>query len=210
MRRTAKPPCEWRLPQLDAREAFPRRSGDQRFPHPLQRSRAFFATYRFPLKENTAQPVPFAPNNARAADAGRQSFELHRSRLQLRNHLLENEWQTDILAGEWRVAADREPKSTSSSRLISNHEQEYEGLWQPNHLQIMQEHLRDFAVEQSDDEVLIISRTVIARGCLTSGCAVPTAGGHSLPIGQVNAGAFRQTSADYPHIIPVHRFHHGD
>lgn len=46
--------------------------------------------------------------------------------------------------------------------MIDNHKQEYEGLWQPNHLQIMQEHLRDFAVEQSDGEVLIISRTVIA------------------------------------------------
>lgn len=35
--------------------------------------------------------------------------------------------------------------------MIDNHKQEYEGLWQPNHLQIMQEHLRDFVVEQSDD-----------------------------------------------------------
>lgn len=56
----------------------------------------------------------------------------------------------------------REPKINFFKPMIDNHKQEYEGLWQPNHLQIMQEHLRDFAVEQSDGEVLIISRTVIA------------------------------------------------
>lgn len=46
--------------------------------------------------------------------------------------------------------------------MIDNHKQEYEGLWQPNHLQIMQEHLREFSAEQRGDTVIITARSIIA------------------------------------------------
>ncbi|XNM66089.1 hypothetical protein ACLK2E_16925 [Escherichia coli] len=56
----------------------------------------------------------------------------------------------------------REPKINFFEPMIDNHKQEYEGLWQPNHLQIMQEHLRAFSAEQRGDEMVIISRSIIA------------------------------------------------
>ena len=85
--------------------------------------------------------------------------------------------------------------------MIDNHKQEYEGLWQPNHLQIMQEHLRDFAVEQSDGEVLIISRTVIAPLVFDFGMRC-TYIWRIAADGQVNVALSGERYGDYPHIIP--------
>ncbi|GHL47714.1 hypothetical protein ECZU29_25640 [Escherichia coli] len=150
------------LPQLDAREAFlnitvtkDSRTRYSEAGHPI-------ATYQFPLKENTAQPVPFAPNNARPL-----TLEDDRLSCTVRGYNFAITFSK--MSGKptsWQVNGEslltREPKINFFKPMIDNHKQEYEGLWQPNHLQIMQEHLRDFAVEQSDGEVLIISRTVIA------------------------------------------------
>ncbi|MFP1592180.1 beta-galactosidase domain 4-containing protein [Escherichia coli] len=136
-------PLQITLPQLDAREAFLNITVTKDSRTRYSEAGHSIATYQFPLKENTAQPVPFAPNNARplTLEDNRLSCTV---RLQLRDHLLKNEWQTDILAGEWRVAADPRAKDQLlQHRMIDNHKQEYEGLWQPNHLQMTQEHLRD-------------------------------------------------------------------
>lgn len=155
-------PLQITLPQLDAREAFlnitvtkDSRTRYSEAGHPI-------ATYQFPLKENTAQPVPFAPNNARPL-----TLEDDRLSCTVRGYNFAITFSK--MSGKptsWQVNGEslltREPKINFFKPMIDNHKQEYEGLWQPNHLQIMQEHLRDFAVEQSDGEVLIISRTVIA------------------------------------------------
>ena len=85
--------------------------------------------------------------------------------------------------------------------MIDNHKQEYEGLWQPNHLQIMQEHLRDFVVEQSDDEVLLVSRTVIAPPVFDFGMRC-TYIWRIAADGQVNVALSGERYGDYPHIIP--------
>ncbi len=74
-------------------------------------------------------------------------------------------------------------------------------MWQPNHLQIMQEHLRDFAVEQSDGEVLIISRTVIAPPVFDFGMRC-TYIWRIAADGQVNVALSGERYGDYPHIIP--------
>ncbi|MGG7403252.1 beta-galactosidase subunit alpha, partial [Escherichia coli] len=95
----------------------------------------------------------------------------------------------------------REPKINFFKPMIDNHKQEYEGLWQPNHLQIMQEHLRDFAVEQSDGEVLIISRTVIAPPVFDFGMRC-TYIWRIAADGQVNVALSGERYGDYPHIIP--------
>ncbi len=61
--------------------------------------------------------------------------------------------------------------------------------------------------EQSDGEVLIISRTVIAPPVLTSECAAPTSGA-SLPMARLTCAfrrALRRLSAHHS----VHRFHMG-
>lgn len=66
------------------------------------------------------------------------------------------------MAGERRRPVTREPKINFFKPMIDNHKQEYEGLWQPSHLQIMQEHLREFSAEQRGDSVIITTRSIIA------------------------------------------------
>ncbi len=86
----------------------------------------------------------------------------HRSRLQLRDHLLKMSGKTDIPAGEWRVAADPRAKD---QLLQANDRQTTSRSTKDCGKRIICRSCRnisDFAVEQSDDEVLIISRTVIA------------------------------------------------
>ncbi|XPE42830.1 hypothetical protein ACNKHV_19470 [Shigella flexneri] len=56
----------------------------------------------------------------------------------------------------------REPKINFFKPMIDNHKQEYEGLWQPSCIADYAGTSGYFAVEQSDGEVSIISRTVIA------------------------------------------------
>ncbi len=57
-----KPP-QITLPQLDAREAFLNITVTKDSRTRYSEAGHSIATYQFPL-ENTAQPVPFAPNNA--------------------------------------------------------------------------------------------------------------------------------------------------
>lgn len=155
-------PLQITLPQLDAREAFLNITVTKDSRTRYSEAGHSIATYQFPLKENTAQPVPFAPNNARPL-----TLEDDRLSCTVRGYNFAITFSK--MSGKptsWQVNGEslltREPKINFFKPMIDNHKQEYEGLWQPNHLQIMQEHLRDFAVEQSDGEVLIISRTVIA------------------------------------------------
>lgn len=58
-------PLQITLPQLDAREAFLNITVTKDSRTRYSEAGHSIATYQFPLKENTAQPVPFAPNNAR-------------------------------------------------------------------------------------------------------------------------------------------------
>ncbi|XNM60010.1 hypothetical protein ACLK1T_16895 [Escherichia coli] len=67
--------------------------------------------------------------------------ELHRSRLQLAITFSKmsgkpTSWQVN---GESLLT--REPRINFFKPMIDNHKQECEGLWQPNHLQIIQEHV---------------------------------------------------------------------
>ncbi|MCM8845249.1 beta-galactosidase subunit alpha [Escherichia coli] len=194
-------PLQITLPQLDAREAFlnitvtkDSRTRYSEAGHPI-------ATYQFPLKENTAQPVPFAPNNARPL-----TLEDDRLSCTVRGYNFAITFSK--MSGKptsWQVNGEslltREPKINFFKPMIDNHKQEYEGLWQPNHLQIMQEHLRDFAVEQSDGEVLIISRTVIAPPVFDFGMRC-TYIWRIAADGQVNVALSGERYGDYPHIIP--------
>ncbi len=103
-------PLQITLPQLDAREAFLNITVTKDSRTRYSEAGHSIATYQFPLKENTAQPVPFAPNNARPL-----TLEDDRLSCTVRGYnfaitFSKNEWQTDILAGEWRVAADPRAK----------------------------------------------------------------------------------------------------
>ncbi|MFP1528491.1 beta-galactosidase domain 4-containing protein [Escherichia coli] len=136
---TSEAPLQITLPQLDAREAFLRITVTKDSRTRYSEAGHSIATYQFPLKENTAQPVPFAPNNARPLtleDVVRAApFAATTSRSPSQRVGNPTSWQVN---GESLLT--REPKIDFFKPMIDNHKQEYEGLWQPNHLQIMQVH----------------------------------------------------------------------
>ncbi len=194
-------PLQITLPQLDAREAFLNITVTKDSRTRYSEAGHSIATYQFPLKENTAQPVPFAPNNARPL-----TLEDDRLSCTVRGYNFAITFSK--MSGKptsWQVNGEslltREPKINFFKPMIDNHKQEYEGLWQPNHLQIMQEHLRDFVVEQSDDEVLLVSRTVIAPPVFDFGMRC-TYIWRIAADGQVNVALSGERYGDYPHIIP--------
>lgn len=56
----------------------------------------------------------------------------------------------------------RAPKINFFKPMIDNHEQEYDDLWHPNHLQIMQEHFRAMEVIKEEGKVLVKVNSLIA------------------------------------------------
>lgn len=65
-----------------------------------------------------------------------------------------------IKDGEEIIA--RAPKINFFKPMIDNHEQEYNDLWHPNHLQIMQEHFREMKIEKKSKSVVVKVNSLIA------------------------------------------------
>ncbi len=159
------------------------------------------AVYQFPLNARTAHATPFINANATpllleedrlscsvAGHNFRASFSKVTGKL--------CSWQVN---GEENIT--REPKINFFKPMIDNHKQEYEGLWQPNHLQIMQEHLRGFEVEHQDDAVIITTRSLIAPPVFDFGMRC-TYRWRIAADGQINVELSGERYGDYPHIIP--------
>ncbi len=66
----------------------------------------------------------------------------------------------------WNVDGEEMIKNTPKINLfkpmIDNHKQEYNALWFPNHLQILQEQFRDMKVIEKSEEIVIEVKTLIA------------------------------------------------
>lgn len=189
------------LPTLDEREAFLNVivSKDSRTSY--SDAGHHIATYQFPLKARTATPVPFSQQNASAL-----TLEDDRLRCTVRGYNFAITFSK--LNGKpisWNVNGEelitREPKINFFKPTIDNHKQEFEGLWQPKHLQIMQEHLRDFALEHTDNAVVITSQTIIAPPVFDFGMRC-TYRWRVTVDGQLNVELSGQPYGEYPHIIP--------
>ncbi|MFW0764479.1 beta-galactosidase subunit alpha [Trabulsiella odontotermitis] len=189
------------LPALDEREAFVniRVTRDSRTRY--SEAGHEIAIYQFPLKARTACNAPWVHPAATPLKLDDQRLECvitgHNFRLvfsRVTGKLIS--WQVN---GEERIT--REPKITFFKPMIDNHKQEYEGLWQPNHLQIMQEHLRDFVVETRDDAVFITTRSIIAPPVFDFGMRC-TYRWRVTADGQLNIELSGERYGDYPHIIP--------
>ncbi|KLP56392.1 beta-D-galactosidase [Enterobacter genomosp. O] len=159
------------------------------------------AVYQFPLKARTDHATPFINANATPLllEEGRLSCSVTGHNFHARFSKVTGKlcsWQVN---GEENLT--REPKINFFKPMIDNHKQEYEGLWQPNHLQIMQEHLRGFEVEQQDDAVIITTRTLIAPPVFDFGMRC-TYRWRIAADGQINVELSGERYGDYPHIIP--------
>ncbi|WP_152081796.1 beta-galactosidase subunit alpha [Enterobacter oligotrophicus] len=189
------------LPALDEREAF-------LTVRICRNSRTLYseagheiAVYQFPLKARTARVTPYCNANATplSLDDDRLSCTLSGHNFRVRFSKVTGKlcsWQVN---GEEKIT--REPKINFFKPMIDNHKQEYEGLWHPYHLQIMQEHLRGFEVEQCDDAIVITTRTLIAPPVFDFGMRC-TYRWRVAADGQINVELNGERYGDYPHIIP--------
>ncbi|MFH5069006.1 beta-galactosidase subunit alpha [Enterobacter cloacae complex sp. 2024EL-00215] len=189
------------LPELDEREAFLTVRVSKNSRTRYSEAGHNIAVYQFPLKARTAHATPLINTNAtplkREEDRLSYTVTGHNFRAifsKVTGKL--SVWQVN---GEEKIT--REPKINFFKPMIDNHKQEYEGLWQPNHLQIMQEHLRSFDVEQHDDAVVITTRTLIAPPVFDFGMRC-TYRWRITADGQINVALSGERYGDYPHIIP--------
>jgi len=159
------------------------------------------AVYQFLLNARTAHATPFINANATPL-----LLEEDRLSCSVTGHNFRASFSkvTGKLCS-WQVNGEenitREPKINFFKPMIDNHKQEYEGLWQPNHLQIMQEHLRGFEREHQDDAVVITTRTLIAPPVFDFGMRC-TYRWRITADGQINVELIGERYGDYPHIIP--------
>lgn len=86
--------------------------------------------------------------------------------------------------------------------MIDNHKQEYEGLWHPAHLQIMQEHFRTLSVEASEDAILITTSSIVSPPVFDFGMRC-TYRYQINAQGHLNVELSGERYGDYPHVIPV-------
>lgn len=107
-----------------------------------------------------------------------------------------NSWQTD---GEEIVG--RAPKLNFFKPVIDNHKPEFEGIWQPNHLQILQQHFRSLSWKNQNDDVVIEVHTIIAPPVFDFGMRCIYRWQIS-PQGAVSLDLSGTPYGDFCHVIP--------
>ncbi|MFQ0978044.1 beta-galactosidase subunit alpha [Vibrio campbellii] len=190
------------LPELDEREAFINFTVRKDSRTLYSEANHDIAVYQFQLKENTASEVEFVSHNA-------QALVTTESRLE---HVIEGHNFTLTFSKvngkltSWRVNGEEliqsEPRLNFFKPMIDNHKQEYEGLWHPAHLQIMQEHFRTLQVEATDDSVSITTTSIIAPPVFDFGMRC-TYRYQINAQGHLNVELSGELYGDYPHVIPV-------
>ena len=190
------------LPELDEREAFINFTVRKDSRTLYSEANHDIAVYQFQLKENTASEAEFVSHNA-------QALVTSESRLE---HVIEGHNFTLIFSKvngkltSWRVNGEEliqsEPRLNFFKPMIDNHKQEYEGLWHPAHLQIMQEHFRTLQVEATDESVSITTTSIIAPPVFDFGMRC-TYRYQINAQGHLNVELSGERYGDYPHVIPV-------
>lgn len=190
------------LPELDEREAFINFTVRKDSRTLYSEANHDIAVYQFQLKENTASEAEFVSHNA-------QALVTTESRLE---HVIEGHNFTLIFSKvngkltSWRVNGEEliqsEPRLNFFKPMIDNHKQEYEGLWHPAHLQIMQEHFRTLQVEAMDESVSITTTSIIAPPVFDFGMRC-TYRYQINAQGHLNVELSGERYGDYPHVIPV-------
>ncbi len=150
------------LPSLDGRETFVQLRVIKASATRYSAAEHELGQYQFQLKVSTRQLQPFANPNAtplHIADE-RLTLTLSGSGFALRFSRLDGKlvsWQQDGIE-----LIERAPRLTFFKPMIDNHKQEYESLWHPNHLQIMQEHFRTLSWRQLGEAVEVTVESLIA------------------------------------------------
>ncbi len=189
------------LPTADGRESWVNVYVTKDSATPYSEAHHPIAQYQFALAPRTLKAMPVHDDSATALVISdeRQSCTVSGHNFRMVFSRLSGKLTSWQVNGEELIA--EEGKINFFKPMIDNHKQEYDGLWQPNHLHIMQEHLRTFSVDRDGDDVSIVSESNIAPPVFDFGmrCTyrwrVSQAGALSIELSGVPYG-------DYPHIIP--------
>lgn len=157
--------------------------------------------YQFLLQP--AQPLEILPylkaTTALVCDEQKHQLIVRGENFRLEFSRLDGElksWQVD---GEEIVG--RAPKLNFFKPVIDNHKPEFEGIWQPNHLQILQQHFRSLSWKNQNDDVVIEVHSIIAPPVFDFGMRCVYRWQIS-PQGAVSLDLSGTPYGDFSHVIP--------
>lgn len=190
------------LPELDGREAFinftVRKDSRTRY----SEANHDIAVYQVQLKEDTQQLPAFTNRNAIALDIveSRLDYVVKGLNFALNFSKVNGKLNSWLVNGEELIASA--PKLNFFKPMVDNHKQEHDGLWEPAHLHIMQEHFRSINLEQVDGKAIFTVTSIIAPPVFDFGMRC-TYVYEVNKEGQVNIQLSGEKYGDYPHVIPV-------
>ncbi|HIF9116528.1 TPA: beta-galactosidase subunit alpha [Photobacterium damselae] len=190
------------LPELDERETFVNFTVRKDSRTLYSAANHDIAVYQFQLKENTATAPVFVNHNATELNVveSRLDYTITGHNFALTFSKVNGKLTSWLINGEELIQS--EPRLNFFKPMIDNHKQEYEGLWQPAHLQIMQEHFRTLNVETLDGKVVINTTSIIAPPVFDFGMRCHYCYQINAE-GQLNIELRGERYGDYPHVIPV-------
>ncbi len=190
------------LPELDERETFVNFTVRKDSRTLYSAANHDIAVYQFLLKENTATAPVFVNHNATELNVAesRLDYTITGHNFALTFSKVNGKLTSWLINGEELIQS--EPRLNFFKPMIDNHKQEYEGLWQPAHLQIMQEHFRTLNVETLDGKVVINTTSIIAPPVFDFGMRCHYCYQINAE-GQLNIELRGERYGDYPHVIPV-------
>lgn len=193
---------EVNLPSLDQRETFINFKVVKNSATRYSQADHEIAVYQFLLQENSrpttlyqnlnSTPLMRQDNRLEMAISG-QDFSLTFSKT---NGKLVS-W---ISHGKEIIATA--PEINFFKPMIDNHKQEYEGLWHPAHLPILQENFRSIEVTEENSNINITVKSTIAPPVFDFGMRCEYRYQIS-PSGQLNIELSGERYGDYPYMIPA-------
>ena len=189
------------LPELDGRETFINVSVRKNSRTLYSEANHEIGVYQFTLKANTADAPIYRNNNA-------QPLTVTETPLTWTITGQDCQWvfsKTDGKLTSWQCH-QQEMLATAPSLnffkpTIDNHKQEFEGLWDPAHLPILQEHFRELTLEQQDDAVILTVQSIVAPPVFDFGMRC-TYRFDLRPEGQMNLTLSGEKYGDFSHVIP--------
>ncbi|WP_414931943.1 beta-galactosidase subunit alpha [Vibrio europaeus] len=190
------------IPELDQREVFINFTVRKDTRTLYSAANHEIAVYQYQLKESTAIEPSFINQNATPlnVEESRLNYLISGNNFALNFSKVNGKLTSWIVNGEELIQS--EPKLNFFKPMIDNHKQEHDGLWEPAHLQIMQEHFRTLHLEHLDGKVEITTTSIIAPPVFDFGMRCEYRYQVSAD-GQLNLELSGERYGDYPHVIPV-------
>lgn len=190
------------IPELDQREVFINFTVRKDSRTLYSTANHEIAVYQYPIKANTATTTTYSNANATPLniEESRLGYLIQGHNFAINVSKVNGKLTSWLVNGEELIKS--EPKLNFFKPMIDNHKQEHEGLWQPAHLQIMQEHFRSLNVQLIDGKVEITTTSIIAPPVFDFGMRC-TYRYQINAEGQLNLELSGERYGDYPHVIPV-------